>query len=50
VLKTVEGVTLDEKIKAYNVFKIPENREIFVNAAMDQDGSALMCLRSQMDK
>ena len=50
VLKTVEGVTLDEKIKAYNVFKIPENCEIFVNAAMDQDGSALMWLRSQMDK
>ena len=46
VLKTVQGVTLDEKIKAYDVFKIPKNREIFVNAAMDQDGSALVASQS----
>ena len=50
VLKTMEGVTPAEKIKAFDVFKNAENREIFINAAADEDETALMWLHSQMEK
>ena len=50
VLKTMEGVTRDDKIKAFEVFKIAENREIFINAASDDEVTALMWLHSQIEK
>ena len=41
-------VTKEEKVKAYSVFKIPENKEIFLNACEDDLECALCWLRSEM--
>ncbi|KAF7081527.1 hypothetical protein CFC21_085460 [Triticum aestivum] len=45
LLKTME-ITLEEEVKAFRVFKIPENREIFVSAGPE---TALMWLRAEME-
>ncbi|KAK3132186.1 hypothetical protein QOZ80_6AG0517120 [Eleusine coracana subsp. coracana] len=42
------NVTKEEKVKAYAVFKIQENREIFVSACNEDQESAMMWLRSEM--
>jgi hypothetical protein len=47
VLSTMD-VTKKENIKAYSVFKIPENREIFLSACEDDLECALCWLRSEM--
>ena len=41
-------VTKEEKVKTYSVFKIPENREIFLSACEDDLECALCWLRSEM--
>ena len=38
-------VTKEEKVKAYSVFKIPENREIFLSACEDDLECALCWLK-----
>jgi len=48
-LRTLEGFDPSEKPKAFVVFKNAENREIFLNAVDDKDGSALIWLRIEMD-
>jgi hypothetical protein len=40
----------DEKIKADEVFDIPNNREIFINFRVDEPETALLWLRRNMDK
>ncbi|VAH06755.1 unnamed protein product [Triticum turgidum subsp. durum] len=45
LLKTME-ITLEEEVKAFRVFKIPENREIFMSARPE---TALMWLRAEME-
>ena len=47
MLSTMD-VTKQEKVKAYSVFKSPENREIFLSACEDDLESALSWLRSEM--
>lgn len=48
--KTLEGASVDDKIPALEVFKVAENREIFVNLAADKDGTAIKWLRAQIAK
>ncbi|ONM20098.1 hypothetical protein ZEAMMB73_Zm00001d005074 [Zea mays] len=43
-------VTTDEKIKAAEVFDIPNNRETFINFSIDEPETALLWLRRKMDK
>jgi hypothetical protein len=40
-------VKKEEKVKVYGVFKIKENREIFLSWSKDQE-ACLMWLRSEM--
>lgn len=47
VLNTLE-VTKEEKVKAYKVFKDPDNRQIFLSACNDDREAALMWLRDEM--
>jgi hypothetical protein len=47
VLNTLE-VTKEEKVKAYKVFKDPDNRHIFLSACNDDREVALMWLRDEM--
>ena len=49
-LKTLEGVTADDKIPTLEVFKIADNREIFINLDADKDGTAIQWLRVQIAK
>jgi hypothetical protein len=49
-LRTLEGFDPTEKSRAFVVFKSVDNREIFLNAIEDKDGSALTWLRSEMAK
>ena len=42
------NVTKQEKVKAYSVFKIPENIEIFLSACEDDLECGLCWLRSEM--
>jgi hypothetical protein len=44
------NVIADEKIKADEVFDIPNNREIFINFRVDEPETALLWLRRNMDK
>ena len=48
--KTLEGVTVDDKILALEVFKNADNHEIFVNLVADKDGIAIPWLRAQIAK
>jgi len=48
--KTLEGVDVDDKILALEVFKNADNREIFVNLVADKDGTAIRWLRAQIAK
>ncbi|KAF8662621.1 hypothetical protein HU200_056222 [Digitaria exilis] len=41
-------VTSAEKVKAYSIFKCPENREIFLSSYEEDKDSALLWLRSEM--
>ena len=45
LLKTMD-ITPEEEVKAFRVFKIPENREIFMSARPE---TALMWLRAEME-
>jgi precorrin-6B methylase 2 len=47
-LKTLEGVTPDEKITALEVFENAHNREFFVNLVDDKDGTAILWFRRQL--
>jgi hypothetical protein len=47
VLNTLE-VTKEEKVKAFKVFKDPDNRQIFLSACNDDREAALMWLRDEM--
>ena len=47
-LKTLEGVTPDEKMSALEVFNNAQNREFFVNLVADKDGTAILWLRRQL--
>jgi hypothetical protein len=49
-LRTLEGFDPKDKPRSFAVFKSAENREIFLNAVDDKDGSALTWLRAEMDK
>src|SRR6266498_4737236 len=49
ILKTMD-VTRDEKVKASEVFIIPDNREIFISFSEDDPETALLSLRGKMDK
>ncbi len=49
ILKTMD-VTRDEKVKASEVFIIPDNREIFISFNEDDPETALLWLRGKMDK
>jgi hypothetical protein len=49
-LKTLEGVTPDEKITALDVFSNAHNREFFVNLVEDKDGTAILWFRRQLSK
>jgi hypothetical protein len=49
ILRTMD-VTVDEKIKAAEVFNIPNNRETFMCFNDDEPKTALLCLRGKMDK
>jgi hypothetical protein len=49
-LRTLEGFDPIEKPRAFVVFKSVDNREIFLSAVEDKDGSALTWLRSEMAK
>ena len=44
------NVTTDEKIKAAEVFDIPNNRETFISFSIDEPETALLWLRRKMDK
>lgn len=44
------NVTADEKIKAAEVFDIPNNRETFISFSIDEPETALLWLRRKMDK
>ena len=48
--KTLEGVDVDDKILALEVFKNADNREIFVNLVADKDGTAIPWLLAQIAK
>jgi hypothetical protein len=48
--KTLEGFSADEKILALEVFKVADNREIFVNLVADKDDTAVPWLRAQIAK
>jgi hypothetical protein len=47
---TLEGFSADEKILALEVFKVANNREIFVNLVADKDDTAVPWLRAQIAK
>uniref|UniRef100_A0ACD5TLW8 Uncharacterized protein n=4 Tax=Avena sativa TaxID=4498 RepID=A0ACD5TLW8_AVESA len=47
-LKSLEGVTPEEKITASEVFNSAHNREFFVNLVNDKDGTAIIWLRRQL--
>ena len=49
VLRSMK-VTEDEKIKAAEVFDIPNNRETFISFSIDEPETALLWLRRKMDK
>lgn len=44
------NVTADEKIKAAEVFDIPNNRETFISFSVDEPETALLWLRWKIDK
>lgn len=44
------NVIADEKIKAAEVFDIPNNRETFISFSVDEPETALLWLRRKMDK
>ena len=48
--KTLEGVTVDDKILALEVFNNADNREIFVNLVADKDGTTIPWLHAQIAK
>jgi hypothetical protein len=50
IFKTLEGVSSDDKISALEVFKVPDNREIFMNLVADKDDTAVPWLRAQIAK
>jgi hypothetical protein len=49
ILRTMD-VTVDEKIKAAEVFNIPNNRETFICFNDDEPETSLLWLRGKMDK
>uniref|UniRef100_A0ACD5U7N4 Uncharacterized protein n=1 Tax=Avena sativa TaxID=4498 RepID=A0ACD5U7N4_AVESA len=49
-LKSLEGVTPEEKITASEVFNNAHNREFFVNLVADKDGTAIIWLRRQLSR
>jgi hypothetical protein len=52
-LKTLDGMTGSIKISALDVFKIADNREIFLNLVDDKgvkDGTAMVWLLAQIAK
>ena len=49
-LKSLEGVTSDDKIAASEVFDSDHNREFFLNLVEDKDGSAIRWLRRQISR
>ncbi|KAM0903853.1 hypothetical protein ACQ4PT_018387 [Festuca glaucescens] len=49
-LKTLDGMTGSIKIPALDVFKIADNREIFINLVDDKDGTAMVWLLAQIAK
>ncbi|KQK05029.2 hypothetical protein BRADI_2g17496v3 [Brachypodium distachyon] len=44
-LRTLQEITPDEKLMALKLFKIADNREMFVNLVADKDGTALLWIR-----
>jgi hypothetical protein len=49
-LKTLEGVTPDEKITDLDVFSNAQNREFFVNLVEDKDVATILWFRRQLAK
>uniref|UniRef100_A0ACD5V0G9 Uncharacterized protein n=1 Tax=Avena sativa TaxID=4498 RepID=A0ACD5V0G9_AVESA len=47
-LKSLEGVTPEEKITASEIFNNAHNREFFVNLVADKDGTTIIWLRRQL--
>ena len=49
-LRYTINMTTDEKIKAEEVFDIPNNIDTFISFSVDEPETALLWLRRKMDK
>ncbi|KQJ94104.1 hypothetical protein BRADI_3g08520v3 [Brachypodium distachyon] len=49
-LRTLQEITPDEKLMASELFRIADNREMFVNLVADKDGTALLWIRRHIAK